>query len=61
MRDFTSTNLRLVIGCGLPVYNYLLLQDGSVMAEVSVLPLGVVGRCAAKSKNEVRFILQFIN
>ncbi|XP_032782787.2 5'-3' exoribonuclease 1 isoform X1 [Daphnia magna] len=39
-------------GFGLPVYNYLLLQDGSIMAEVSVLPLGVVGRCAAKSKNE---------
>ena len=36
----------------------MLLQDGSVMAEVSVLPLGVVGRCAAKTKNEVRTIFK---
>ena len=41
------------IGLGLPIYHYLPLQDGNVMAEVSVIGLGVVGRCAAKTNNEV--------
>lgn len=40
-------------GMGLPVYNYLMIQDGSIMAEVSVIGLGVVGRCAAQTKDEV--------
>lgn len=36
------------------MYQYHLLQDGSsVMAEVSVAGLGVVGRGAGKTNNEV--------
>ena len=57
-RSLSTNSLPIAIGFGLPVYNYMLLQDGSVMAEVSVLPLGVVGRCAAKTKNEVRTIFK---
>lgn len=35
------------------MYNYLAMADGNVLAEVSLLNLGVIGRFAAKTKLEV--------
>jgi len=39
-------------GLGIPVYNYLPLSEGEVIAEVSLSMVGVIGRSAGKTKSE---------
>lgn len=42
------------LGLGIPVYNYLPLSEGEVIAEVSLSMVGVIGRSAGKTKSEVK-------
>lgn len=41
------------LGFGIPMYSYLPMADGNILAEVSLINLGVIGRAAAKTKIEV--------
>ena len=47
--------LTFISGLGIPVYSYLALSDGEMIAEVSLSMVGVIGRSAGKTKPEVRF------
>lgn len=50
----SSLKIPWFVGFGIPLYNYILMPDGNVMAEISMVNLGVIGRAVAKTKIEVR-------
>jgi hypothetical protein len=46
------------LGLGVPLYTFMPLPDGGVMAEISLASCGVIARGGGKNNQEVRWFKQ---
>ena len=49
-------NTNMLPGLGVPLYTFMPLPDGGVMAEISLANCGVIARGGGKNNQEVRLL-----